>query len=200
MAIYRSDEKENVRESSLANEIADSYLNKLATMQDSVYEGISAEQYMKARNVLNSKTAFQDMVDNLARRAGLKQYIQLINDEVNGIQSTAKDSERLESLLEIQEVKDEIDKALENNKFDSYVNLLNELSKEIKGNDKIPEYLKNVFGDKKLKEYVSKHILAKDKEKEDYSIKLNPKKNTIESTDDKNKPYFSFDSTDDQHK
>jgi len=197
MKITRTDEVELIREkSSTANEIAESYMDKLATMQDDVYEGISAEQYMRARSILSSKTAFQDMVDSLATRAGLKHYIDTINAEARGIEATAVE-QRLESLLDIESVKHEIDKALENKKFDSYVNLLNELDKEIQHNDDIPDYLKNVMGDKKLKTYVMEKIPSKNKS--DNTLKLDSKQNTVDSFDDTSKPYFNFNSNDEQH-
>jgi hypothetical protein len=197
MKIFRSDEYETPRESSLAGEIESAYIDKLATMQDDVYEGISAEQYIRSRNMLNSKTAFQEMVDSLASRAGLKQYIELINSEVRGIESKGQEK-RPESLLDIESVKSEVDKALENKKFDSYINLLNELSKQVKNNDLVPDYLKNVMGDKKLKDYVIEKMPSKSKR--DNELHLDSKKDGSESIDDSGKPYFNFNSTDDQHK
>jgi hypothetical protein len=131
--------------------------------------------------MLNEKpNTVEGMVKDLAKRTGLEDYIKIVNAQL--------EEPKINSLLDIAEVKEAVDKAIQGKFYSNTVNLLKKLEEQIKHNTKIPEYLKNVFSDNKLKDYVEKFIQSQE---EHNKIDLTVKKD-VEETSDMHSPYFNF--------
>jgi DNA-binding phage protein len=140
----------------------------------------------------------EGMIEDLAKRTGLKQYINLINAEIenNKIAEDKNLDGQQDSLLDIKEVKTAIDEALTSGEYSSSVNLLKKLEEQIKFNKNIPEYLKNVFSDKKLKDYVETAI---NQNKQDTHDKIDLLlKDNVTTEQQGHDSYFNFNTNENQ--
>lgn len=149
----------------------------------------SVEKYLSQVAYPNTANTVEAKIEELAHRTGLKQYINQINAELDNAK-TAEDKNndgQQDSLIDIAEVKEAIDEAINMKHYNSTIDLLKRLEQEIKFNNTIPDYLKNVFSDKRLKEYVDSHLVP---EKSDKKINLLLKDTNTEQKEQE--PYFNF--------
>lgn len=154
----------------------------------------SFNKYLNEFSASDKLNTVEGIVEDLAKRTGLTQYINLINAELNN--KIAEDKNLQDSLLDIKEVKDAVDEAIQMNHYNSSVNLLKKLEEQIKFNSNVPEHLKNVFSDKKLKEYIENEI-NQNKKDDHNKIDLLLKDN-LDSQQQDHEPYFNFTSNENQ--
>ena len=157
----------------------------------------SFDKYLNESLASNKLNTVEGMVEDLAKRTGLTQYINLINAELNNKIAEDKNNDGIQdSLLDIKEVKDAVDEAIQMKHYNSSVNLLKKLEEQVKFNANVPEYLKNVFSDKRLKEYIESKI-NQNKKDEHNKIDLLLKDN-LESQQQDHEPYFNFTTNENQ--
>lgn len=156
------------------------------------------DQYLKESYDNSTLNTVEGMIEDLAKRTGLKQYIKLINAEIenNKVAEDRNNDGEKDSLLDIADVKNAIDTVLNSGEYSSSVNLLKKLEEQIKFNKNIPEYLKNVFSDKKLKDYVEKGV-SQNKTNNYDKIDLTLKDNVTKDQQE-HEPYFNFNTNENQ--
>jgi len=156
----------------------------------------SFNKYLNESSASDKLNTVEGIVEDLAKRTGLTQYINLINAELNN--KIAEDKNSQDSLLDIKEVKDAVDEAIQMKHYNSSVNLLKKLEEQIKFNSNVPEHLKNVFSDKKLKEYIENEI--NQNKKEDHNKIDLLLKDNLDSQQQDHEPYFNFTSNENNQK
>lgn len=179
MPITRTDEYERIIDNS---PIADSFARRI-----NAYPNPYSQQ----------KMSVQEYVDTLVNRAGMRDYIQMINSELNSSnKKEAQTQANITSVLDIAEIKEAIDSALDRKTFTSQTPLLAELQTLVKNDSRIPEELKDVMGDKKLREYLNSKLGVENQEKTQYNLLGQQAEEPTKSPTKENA--FNFDSQDKQ--
>ena len=179
MPITRTDEYERIIDNS---PIADSFARRI-----NAYPNPYAQK----------KMSVQEYVDTMINRAGMKDYIQMVNSELDSSNTKqAQTQPNITSVLDIQEVKTAIDSALDKKSFTSQAPLLAALQTLVKNDARIPEELKDVMGDKKLKEYLDKKLGVENQEKTQYNLLGQQAEEPTKAPTKENA--FNFDSQDKQ--
>ena len=162
MAISRTDEYERVIDNST---IADTYairLNAYNSGNNSINNSYSS---------INKKMSVEEYVSTLINRAGMSEYIKMVNSQVDT--SRTKKAGKASSLLEIPKIKESVDTAINSGNVKTTFALLANIEGQIRFDDQIPAELKNVMGDTKLKNYISERINKNDKDFRHYDFSGN---------------------------
>lgn len=182
MPISRIDEYEYVPDNS---QISEMYARRL--------ENINNQE----KNAFDNKAKMENLINDLKRRTGLEQYINIISSEIEKTENTKTAQKNYGSLIDIPYVKEAIDKAIDRKQYPSFVTLLNDLQKLIIHDEDIPLSLRNAIGDQKLTDYI-KSKMELDKKKE-INYNLTPKEDLDEQTQSASS-YFGFMEQDNQYK
>ena len=179
MSITRTDEYERIIDNS---PIADSFARRI-----NAYPNPYSQK----------KMSVQEYVDTMINRAGMKDYIQMVNSELDSSnKKQAQTQPNITSVLDIAEIKEAIDSAIDRRTFTSQTPLLAELQTLVKTDARVPEELKDVMGDKKLKEYLNSKLGNENQEKTQYNLLGQEATDQTKSPTKENA--FNFDSQDKQ--
>lgn len=142
------------------------------------------------------RAAIKEKVNELIKRTGLNEYVNQIQANLDANKKIAQ----INSLLDIPYIKDTVDKSLAKNVYVKYIDLLNDLKKAVINDPQIPEHMRDIFGDKKLVDYIkSKFPEIKDGKKNYEMLGVREDPNS-EAKDPNTQSYFSFTSKDDKDK
>ncbi len=151
------------------------------------------------------RASIKDKVNELIKRTGLADYVTQIQANLESNSKTAQATPQPivnspQSLLDIPFIKETLDKSLAKKIYVKYVDLLNDLKKAVVVDKQVPEHMKDVYGDKKLVDYVKKQFPETADGKKNYEM-LGVKDNLdSEAKDPTSQSYFSFTSNDDKDK
>lgn len=165
-----------------ANDIIAEYKKNLSEIKP-----VSIQELIFSR-FNDPKTSVENYLDSFKERTGIKKYLNEVNEELN------KQANSPDSLLDIPEIKESIDLALNSNQFDRTVDFLNKLQDVVSNDSRIPEDLKGVTMDAKLIDYIKSKIYDKESEI-NYSDSLKMQDVSNLNSDQKNMSYFDFDSS-----
>ena len=180
---------------------ADYFGNDVSEIMNKYKENLSRNskpvniQELIASRFYDPKIAVEEYLDSFRERTGIKDYLKEINAELEngGNEKTAKYSP--DSLVDIPEIKESIDEALNKKQFERAVDFLNKLQDAVANDIRVPEDLKGVTMDAKLVDYIRSRIGNSDEEDVDYSNSLSETEVSDFNKDQKNMSYFDFDST-----
>jgi len=140
----------------------------------------------------DNRQSVQEYVNTLIDKAGMTEYIKQVNSELE-TSNKKQAAEKIKSILDIPDIKDAIDEALDNKRYLKPILLLVQLQELVKSDSRIPENLKDVIGNKDVRDYIVKKMGYKDSEDVKYELGKNNESLTNSSDkDNSNSSYFSF--------
>ena len=174
MPISRTDEFEYIKDNS---QISEMYARRL--------ENINNQEKV----AFNNKAKMENLINDLKRRTGLEQYINIISSEIEESENTKTAQQNFNSLIDVPYVREAVDKAIDRKQYPSFIILLNDLQKLVIHDEDIPVSLRNAVGDQKLIDYI-KAKMGLDK-KQEVSYNLTPKEELNEQSQSSSS-YFGF--------
>jgi len=166
-------------------------LNKAASYSIDLQDFVSNRFY-------NPKLGVEEYLDNFRERTGLKDYLNQVNSILNEENNTKKandENKEPESLIDIPEIKESIDKIITSRHYVKTIDILNKLQNIVINDPKVPDGLKGVTMDAKLINYIKSNIQSEE-QNIDYFNNLKPKDIMDTSSDQREMAYFNFDSKD----
>lgn len=170
MPITRTDEYERLVDNS---PIAEAYARRLAYPNPYSQPKMSVQEY----------------VDLMINKAGMREYIQMVNSELDSPQKKEAGN-KIKSILEIPDIKNAIDKAIDTRKYSNPTPLLASLESMVKTDSNIPEEMKNVMGNEELRKYIEDRMGIGSQEKTKYHL-LGEQESDVNKLNE-TKPAFNF--------
>lgn len=158
-----------------------------------------------ANRFSDPKQAVSEYLNSFQDRTGLKHYLNQVNAQLEESENTKTAAieeavelnneapKDIQSILELEDIKNSIDGALGRKEFSRTVDLLNKLQDVVNNDPRVPDDMKGVTMDSELVDYIKSKINPDD-EDIDYNHILKNREVPITNSDP-SKAYFNFDST-----